>query len=46
MNRVQDNEGDLWPITGCLCLRCKWPLIPVAGSTDHPLCDTDEQDEE
>jgi len=42
MNRWTDTEGHRWPITGIVCNVCGLPLIPVAGSKAHPLCD--EQD--
>ena len=42
MARWTDPEGHHWPITGFYCDDCGLPLIPVAGSTTHPLCD--EQD--
>lgn len=46
MNRVKDHEGDLWPVTGCQCLVCKWPLIPVAGSKVHPNCDQGDREDQ
>lgn len=41
MNRVEDNEGHLWPITGHVCTTCKWPLTPVGKNTTHPTCETE-----
>lgn len=38
MNRVEDSDGHLWPITGHVCTSCKWPLIPVSNNTTHPNC--------
>lgn len=38
MNRVEDNEGHLWPITDRVCTTCKWPMIPVGNNTIHPNC--------
>ena len=41
MNRVKDHEGHDWPVTGHVCTECRWPLIPINGSSTHPWCDPD-----
>lgn len=39
MNRLEDQQGHLWPITGDWCTVCGLPLIKVDRRTTHPNCD-------
>lgn len=40
-DRISDDDGHLWPITGHYCETCRWPLIPIDGATTHPTCETE-----
>lgn len=40
-DRISDDDGHLWPITGHYCEACRWPLTPIAGATTHPTCETE-----
>lgn len=40
-DRIEDNDGHLWPITGSWCSTCGFPIDPVAG-TVHPTCEGEE----
>lgn len=44
MPRIKDKDGHLWPITGCYCLQCRFPLMPVSGSKNHPTCEQEDEE--
>lgn len=43
MPRTRDTDKTLWGITGCYCLQCQFPLMPVIGTTTPPERETENE---
>lgn len=42
MNRLEDQQGHLWPITGQWCSVCGMPIDPITAPT-HPGCEGEQR---